>query len=89
LKGFGCEILATDLKEDIELIENYTVKYCSLIYPLQKSDIIFLSLSLTSATRGLMDRKRFAPIKNNVILINTSHGAIINTLEVLDALEHN
>jgi D-lactate dehydrogenase len=89
LNGFGCEILATDLERDKDLMEDYDVNYCDLDILCKKSDIIFLSLPLTPATTGLIDRRLLTEMKDNVILINVARGAIVKTRDVLDALDFN
>ena len=87
LHGFGCRILAMDLREDEELIEKYGVEYCSFEQLCQESDIICLLVPLNEYTHYLVNEKTIALMKPGVMLINTSRGAIVKTKAVIDALK--
>jgi D-3-phosphoglycerate dehydrogenase len=55
---------------------------------LQRSDYVSLHVPLTEQTRGLINRDRLAAMKKGAILINTSRGGIVESLDVLaDALQ--
>lgn len=84
--GFGCRVLANDLKESEEL-KKAGVKYSTLDEILKNSDIISLHCPLTSETHHLINRKGFSKMKKGVMLINTSRGAVINTQDTIDALK--
>jgi len=53
-----------------------------------EADIISLHLPLTDETRNLVNRDFINRCKDNVIIVNTSRGNILNTLDLVEALEH-
>ncbi len=87
MNGFGCKIMATDLIENKELIEKYNVKYTDCETLCKSSDIISLHLPLTPQTKHIINKKCIDNMKQGVMLINTSRGALINTQDVIDGLK--
>lgn len=87
LDGFGCSILAYDIAPDPELEKNLSVTYTDLDTLCKEADIITLHVPLTDQTRYLINKERISLMKKGVMLINTSRGAVINTVDVLKALE--
>ncbi|WP_273568507.1 2-hydroxyacid dehydrogenase [Maribacter halichondriae] len=87
MHGFGCKILACDLKPDMDLIELCDVTYCPLDELCRKSDIISLHIPLTYENHYLINAEKLALMKQNAILINTSRGAIVHTKELIKVLE--
>lgn len=53
---------------------------------LERSDVVSLHCPLTPETRGLIDRKAIAKMKDGAILINNSRGPLIVEQDVADAL---
>ena len=53
---------------------------------LSSADIISIHVPLTKETKHLIQRSTLDQMKNGVMLINTSRGAVINTKDVLPAL---
>lgn len=87
LTGFGCRVLAYDVAEDPELKAKHGVRYCSLDELCKSSDIITLHTPLTKQTKHLINADRLAMMKDKVMLINTSRGAIVNASDMIDALK--
>lgn len=83
--GFGCKILATDMYPSKELISK-GVNYTELDTLLNQSDIISLHCPLTPATHHIINQDRLSKMKDGVMLINTSRGALVNTPAVIEAL---
>lgn len=54
---------------------------------LRESDFLSIHIHLTPATTNLLDRNIFAKMKPGAVLINTSRGAIVNEVDLLQALE--
>ncbi len=50
------------------------------------SDIISLHVALTSQTKHLINKKRLALMKPEAILVNTSRGAVVDTVALAQAL---
>jgi D-lactate dehydrogenase len=84
--GFGCTVFASDLYESPEL-KQLGVVYHSYDEVLKRSDIISLHCPLTPATYHLIDQKAFAQMKDGVMVVNTSRGALINTKDAISALK--
>lgn len=82
--GMGCKVVAYDIamQPGTAFIQPVTLEYL-----LKTSDIISLHLPLTDATKYLIDKNTIEQMKDNVMLINTSRGAIINTKDVALALK--
>ena len=82
LKGFSMEILAYDPYPN----ENLDVTYVTLEELMKKSDIITLHCPLTEETKHLINRQTISMMKDNVYLINTSRGALIESNALIEGL---
>ncbi|MBC29655.1 MAG: hydroxyacid dehydrogenase [Muricauda sp.] len=87
LHGFGCKILAYDLEEDKKLKEMYGVRFTDCQTLCSESDIISLHVPLTPETRHIIDAKQIGHMKKEVMLINTSRGALVDTKAVIEGLK--
>lgn len=85
-KGFGAEILAYDITENPEL-KDIGVDYVALDKLLSDSDIISLHCPLMDSTHHLIDKESISKMKENVMIINTSRGGLIDTKAVIDGLK--
>ena len=88
MNGFGCRLLAYDLIEDQTLIKETNIKYASLETVCQHADIISIHCPLNSFTKYLFNELVFQFMKKGMILINTARGGIINTEDLLTALDN-
>lgn len=86
LRGFGCEVLAFDPQPSAEC-EGIGVTYVPMDQILNRSDIISLQCPLTNATRHLINDAAVTAMKQGVMLINTSRGAVIDTIAVIRGLK--
>lgn len=86
VKGFGCKVLAFDLVPDSEL-ERIGVSYVSLETIFKESNVISLHCPLNEKTKYLINEKSLSMMKDHVMIINTSRGALIQTLDVIHALK--
>jgi D-lactate dehydrogenase len=84
--GFGCEVLAADPFPDDEL-RGDGVEYVPLEELLARSHVVSLHCPLTPETHHLVDAERIARMRDGVMLINTSRGALIDTTAVIEALK--
>ncbi|OEY73648.1 2-hydroxyacid dehydrogenase [Salegentibacter salarius] len=85
IKGFGCKIIAFDVSKSDELIQQ-GVEYLSLDEVFQQSDILSLHCPLNPSTKHIVNEKSIALMKDGVMIINTSRGALINTADVVNGL---
>ncbi|MDB6154548.1 MAG: hydroxyacid dehydrogenase [Chthoniobacteraceae bacterium] len=86
MTGFGCRIVAFDPFENKECLE-LGVAYERLDSVLEQSDVISLHCPLTPENHHLINAAAIAGMKEGVMLINTSRGALIDTVAVVDALK--
>ncbi len=84
--GFRMNVLAFDLKHDPDMEAKLGFHYAAMDELLKLSDIVTLHIPYTEATHHLIDTDEFAKMKQGIILINTSRGAIVNIEALLRAL---
>lgn len=63
------------------------LKFVALDTLLADSDIISTNCALTDQTRHIIDKQSIAKMKDGVILLNVSRGALFNTADVVEALD--
>lgn len=85
IKGFGCKIIAFDVSKSDELVQQ-GVEYLSLDEVFQQCDILSLHCPLNASTKHIVNEKSIALMKDGVMIINTSRGALINTADVITGL---
>ena len=81
LTPFSCEVLAYDQDPNI-----YQVPLEDI---LQQSDIISIHLPLTEATKNLINKDNLKQCKDDVKIINTARGGIVNEDDLLLFLQDN
>ncbi|QNK61290.1 2-hydroxyacid dehydrogenase [Pedobacter sp. PAMC26386] len=84
MHGFGCEVSAYD--PIVEKAPSF-IKLVALDTLMSDSDLISVHCPLNEHTHHLIDQKRFDQMKDGVMLINTSRGAILNTHDAIEALK--
>lgn len=82
LEGFGMSVLAYDPYP----VKGLEVEYVSLDELIKKADVISLHCPLTKETKHLINKKTISKMKDNVYLINTSRGALIDTEDLIEGL---
>lgn len=82
LNGFQMHVIAYDPYPNKSL----EVEYVDLETLMKKSDVISLHCPLTQDTKYIINKESIALMKNNVYLINTSRGALIDTDALIDGL---
>jgi D-lactate dehydrogenase len=88
MRGFEVSLIAYDPVQNKEA-SSLGIQYVSLDELFTKSDIISIHCPLNEHTRYLVSAPQLQKIKRGCILINTSRGGIVNTEELLDALQHD
>lgn len=86
LNGFGCKLLGFDpiQNEDLEILG---MKYVSKDELLRQSDIISLHAPLMEKTYHFINREALKQVKQDVMIINTSRGGLVETEALIDALK--
>lgn len=85
--GFGCKIIAFDIKENEDL-KIKGVQYKSFNDIITSSDIISIHCPLNPETKHLFNKKVFDKLNKGAMIINTSRGGIINTVDAIEALKN-
>jgi D-lactate dehydrogenase len=88
MKGFGASVLAYDPVINSQAVA-IGAKYVSIDELLATSDVVSLHCSLNAKTRHLISKDQFQKMKKDCVLINTSRGAVIDTQELIKAIETN
>jgi D-lactate dehydrogenase len=85
LNGFGCRLLAYDPFQ----VPGFATlgKYTTLENLLEESDIVTLHCPLVDSTRHLINKSTLERMKPGVMLVNSSRGALIDTVDVIAALK--
>ncbi len=81
LRGFGCRVLAHDARPAA------SIDHVPLDALIEQSDVVTLHTPLTAETRHLLDRRRIERMKPGAIVVNTGRGALVDTAELVAALE--
>ncbi|MBE6782833.1 MAG: 2-hydroxyacid dehydrogenase [Ruminococcaceae bacterium] len=82
-KGFGMKICAYDPFP----AEETDIEYVSIEELCKKSDIISLHCPLNDSTRYIINKRTISLMKDNVYIINTSRGALIDSEALLEGLK--
>lgn len=82
-KGFGMRVLANDMYQNPDLD---FVEYVDLDTLLKESDLISLHCPLTEETYHMIDSKAIEKMKDNVVLVNTSRGALIDSEDLIKGI---
>lgn len=82
--GFGMKVIAYDVFENPELADFVT--YVSLDELLAQSDLISLHCPLIESTHHMINLDTIRKMKNGVILVNTSRGALVKTQDLIDGI---
>ncbi|MEQ8208813.1 MAG: 2-hydroxyacid dehydrogenase [Lacipirellulaceae bacterium] len=86
MKGFGCHLLGYDKYENDDC-KKLGLNYVELPELFAQSDIISLHCPLTEETHHLIDEQAIAVLKQDVVLLNTSRGGVLDTRAVVGGLK--
>ncbi len=84
-QAFGMKVLAYDSYQNESLI-NENCQYTDLDTLLSNSDVIALHCPLFPETDSMINKETIAKMKDGVIIINNSRGALIDEQALADAL---
>lgn len=83
-RGFGMKVIAYDVYQNDALKE--FVEYVSLEKLLADSDLISLHCPLMDSTYHLINIDTIRQMKDGVILVNTSRGALVKTNDLIEGI---
>jgi len=82
--GFGMKVIAYDVYQN-EALKNF-VEYVSLEKLLADSDLISLHCPLMDSTYHMIQLDTIKQMKDGVILVNTSRGALVKTQDLIEGI---
>jgi len=85
-RGFDMRMLYHSRRRQPQVEAELGVAYREFDDLLRESDFVSLHVSLTDATRGLIDRSAFELMKPSAILINTARGPVVDSGALCRAL---
>lgn len=85
-RGFGMKVIAYDKyqNKDLDFVE-----YKTLDEVLAESDLLSLHCPLMEDTYHLINSETISKMKDNVILVNTSRGALVDTEDLIHGIRSN
>ena len=87
LKGFGMRVIISDPSAKPELIKEMGCELVALDQLYADSDIISLHCPLLPSTKHMINAEAIAKMKDGVMIINTSRGGLIDTVELIEGLK--
>lgn len=87
ISGFGCKILLFDIEKDEAFAQEVRAQYVTQDEIIKNSDILSFHCPLNESTHHFINENNIADLKKNVILVNTSRGAIIATTALIKGLK--
>ncbi|HKV85400.1 MAG TPA: D-glycerate dehydrogenase [Ktedonobacterales bacterium] len=84
--GFSMRVLYYDVFRREDLEQGLGIQYAPLDDVLAQADFVSVHTPLTPETRHLLNAERFARMKRNAIIINTSRGPVVDTEALTEAL---
>lgn len=89
--GFGCEILLYDIEKNNSFLNEFSantkIRFVSKDELLSQSDIISFHCPLNEGTKYFINIENVNNLKKDIILINTSRGAVIETKALISGLK--
>jgi D-lactate dehydrogenase len=85
IKGFGCRILVYDLYPNSEVSQ--MAQYVDLDTLYRESDVITLHAPATDGTFHMINRDSIAKMKDDVVIVNTARGTLIDTMDLIEGIE--
>ncbi|WKX02601.1 2-hydroxyacid dehydrogenase [Candidatus Mycoplasma mahonii] len=90
-KGFGAKVIVYDEyaeKNFPDTAKQLGFEYVNKETVFKESNYISLHLPLLPSTKYIVNKETLKLMKENAIIVNTSRGQLINTSDLLDALDH-
>ncbi|MDO4903197.1 MAG: D-2-hydroxyacid dehydrogenase [Limosilactobacillus sp.] len=85
--ALGAKVIATDPIHRVEL--SPYLEYTDLDTVLKTADIVTLHTPLNESTANLIDKEAFKKMKDTAYLINVARGGIVNTDDLIAALQNH
>ena len=82
----GLKIVAHEIYPDQEFVQKHCIELLDFDELLEKADFVSIHCPLTEQTHHLFNKKSFARMKPQSILINTARGPLVKESDLLEAL---
>ena len=87
-RAFGMEVVGYDIYWDEAFAQQYNVRRVATLDEIfAVSDYLSLHTNLTPETRDLVGAKNIAKMKKGVVILNCARGEIVNTADMVAALQ--
>lgn len=86
-QGLGMRMIAFDMFPNPEKAKPLGLEYVDLDRLLRESDVVSLHCPLTPENRHMIGAETIPKMKNGVIIVNTSRGALIDTAALIAGLK--
>lgn len=86
-KSFGAEVVVYDPYKTVT--DNGLIQTHNIADLLARSNIISIHVHVTEETIGMIDSARLKQMKDDVLIVNTSRGDIINEIHLIEFLSKN
>ncbi len=86
-KGYGMNVLAYDLYPNMDAAKELGFTYASLDEIYNQAHILSLHCPLTPESHHMINKDSLAKMKDNIFIVNTSRGGLINSVDLIDALK--
>ena len=86
-KAFGMKVVCYDPYKNVHDSDIKQHNYLKEL--LSESDVVSVHVDLTESTRNMFTSKEFKCMKDTAIFVNTSRGEIVNSVDLLHALNTN
>lgn len=84
-KGFGMTVYGYDLYLDADYIKQNEIHFTTIAEIFKECDFITLHLPLTEKTQHLVNAELLATAKENLVLVNTARGGIVDETALYEA----
>lgn len=86
-KGFGMNVMAYDIRENLEKTASLGFSYAPVEEVLAKSDVVSLHLTANKHTYHFINKEKLQGFKKGAFLINTSRGEVLDAKALIWALD--
>tara|TARA_Y100000310_G_scaffold245721_1_gene250750 strand:- start:1301 stop:2323 length:1023 start_codon:yes stop_codon:yes gene_type:complete len=87
-KGFGMNVIATDVNPDEEYAKELGFEYKDLDTLFSQSDVVTFHVPYSENTHHMLNKENIMDTKPGAFIINTSRGGVIETEALVYALEN-
>jgi lactate dehydrogenase-like 2-hydroxyacid dehydrogenase len=86
--GFDMEVIYYDVKRNEAFEAETGARFCATVEEVLKdADVVSIHVPLLDSTKHLMNAERLQMMKPTAYLVNTSRGAVIDEVALVDALQ--